>query len=143
MTGDLNTDRSKWKNPGPLLAEILRPKVLSDLTLPTPTIERLQRVIETGWMVNLLFRGPIGSGKTGAARIFMDAIGGYMTIDHSSETRPKLAKYIKDLLVIAVPIFALLTRPTLFRNMTKQPCLILSTGSAIAVSFSQQPMSRS
>jgi putative ATPase len=96
MTGDLNSDRSKWKSPGPLLAEILRPKALSDLTLPTPTIERLQRVIETGSMVNLLFHGPIGSGKTSAARIFIDAIGGYMTIDHSSETRPKLAKYIKD-----------------------------------------------
>ena len=66
----------RWKKPKPLLAEILRPKALSDLTLPTPTIERLQRVIESGSMVNMLFHGPLGSGKTSAAEIFMDAIGG-------------------------------------------------------------------
>src|ERR1700751_2117353 len=96
MISDVNSDVSQQKTRTPLLSEILRTRALSDLTLPTPTIERLQRVIETGSMVNLLFHGPVGSGKTSAARIFMDAIGGYMTIDRSSETRPNLAKYIKD-----------------------------------------------
>jgi replication-associated recombination protein RarA len=47
-------------------------------------------------MVNMLFHGPLGSGKTSAASIFMNAIGGDMTINRSSETRPNLAKYIED-----------------------------------------------
>ena len=81
MTSDVNIEsceRTLRKKPKPLLAEILRPQTLSDLTLPTPTIQRLQRVIESGSMVNMLFHGPLGSGKTSAAKIFMNAIGGYI-----------------------------------------------------------------
>jgi replication-associated recombination protein RarA len=91
MTGDRN-----MKNPRPLLSEILRPQALSDLTLPTLTIERLQRVIESGSMINMLFSGPPGSGKTSAAEIFMNAIGGSLTINRSSDTRGNLAKCIKE-----------------------------------------------
>ena len=67
MTGDVNIDCSQRKRPKPLVSEILRPQALSDLTLPTPTILRLQRVIESGSMVNMLFYGPPGSGKTSTA----------------------------------------------------------------------------
>ena len=98
MTGDVNIDCSQRKRPKPLVSEILRPQALSDLTLPTPTILRLQRVIESGSMVNMLFYGPPGSGKTSTARIFMNAIGGDMTINRSSETSPDIAKCIKDFL---------------------------------------------
>jgi DNA polymerase III delta prime subunit len=96
MTDTLNVDHSKWKKPRPLLSESLRPRALSDLTLPTPTIEGLQRIIESGSMVNLLFHGPIGSGKTSAAKIFMNAIGGCRTINRSSKTSPNLARYIRQ-----------------------------------------------
>jgi replication-associated recombination protein RarA len=57
------------KEPKPLLAEILRPQNLGDLTLPAHTIQRLERVIESGSMMNMLFYGPPGSGKTSAAEI--------------------------------------------------------------------------
>jgi replication-associated recombination protein RarA len=119
MISDVNNDVSQQKTRKPLLSEILRPQALSDLTLPMPTIERLQRVIESGSMVNMLFYGPPGSGKTGAAEIFMDAIGGCRTINRSSSRRANLAKYSRTLLHVAVPRFALLTRRTLFRNVTK------------------------
>ncbi len=92
MTGDVNIDFSQRKRPKPLVSEILRPQALSDLTLPTPTILRLQRVIESGSMVNMLFYGPPGSGKTSTARIFKNAIGGAKMINRSSETPPNLAK---------------------------------------------------
>jgi replication-associated recombination protein RarA len=90
MTGDRN-----MKNPRPLLSEILRPQALSDLTLPTPTIDRLQRVIESGSMMNMLFSGPPGSGKTSAAEIFMKGVGNSLTINRFSKTSPNLAKYIE------------------------------------------------
>jgi replication-associated recombination protein RarA len=96
MSDDVNVDFSQRESPKPLLSEILRPEALGDLTLPTLTIERLQRVIESGSKVNMLFYGPPGSGKTSAARIFMDAVGGSMTINRSSETRPNLAKYMEN-----------------------------------------------
>ena len=103
MTSDVNIDVSQrkkperlGKRPKPLVSEILRPTALSDLTLPMPTIHRLERVIESGAKVNMLFYGPPGSGKTSTARIFLNAIGGDMTINRSSETSPDLAKCIKD-----------------------------------------------
>jgi len=95
--GSCQQKRSKplRKEPKPLLAEILRPKKLGDLTLPAHTIQRLQRVIETGSMVNILFHGPSGSGKTSAATMLGKAIGGYRLVDRSSKTSPNLAKYIE------------------------------------------------
>jgi replication-associated recombination protein RarA len=94
---DVNIDVSQQKRPKPLLSEVLRPQILSDLTLPTPTIDLLQRVIDSRSMVNLLFYGPPGSGKTSTARIFINAIGGDTTIDRSSESSSDLVKCIKDL----------------------------------------------
>src|ERR1700719_3077630 len=84
--------------PKTLVSEILRPQALSDLTLPMSTIQRLQRVIESGSVLNMLLYGPPGSGKTSAARIFVNAIGGAMTVNRSSETPPDLAKYIKEVI---------------------------------------------
>jgi DNA polymerase III delta prime subunit len=95
MTTDFNGDRSNWKRPRPSLSEILRPEALTDLTLPMPTIERLQRGIETGSMPNLLFCGPLGSGKTSAANIFLNAIGWCSKINRASKTSPNLPKYLQ------------------------------------------------
>jgi replication-associated recombination protein RarA len=95
MTTAVNGDHSKWKHPRPSLSESLRPEALSDLTLPMPTIEGLERVIETGSMVNMLFYGPPGSGKTSAAKIFIHAIGG-RTINPASAGRANLAKRVEE-----------------------------------------------
>ena len=55
------------------LPEIMRPQTLGDLTLQTPTIERLQKMVETKSVMNMLFYGKIGTGKTSAARLFADS----------------------------------------------------------------------
>jgi replication-associated recombination protein RarA len=95
MISDVNSDVSQQETRKPLLSEILRPQALGDLTLPTQTIERLQRVLESGSMVNMLLYGPPGSGKTSAARIFVDANEG-CTIKRSSTRRANLAKRIEE-----------------------------------------------
>ena len=48
----------------------MRPQTLSDLILPTQIIERLQRMIETNSIMNMLFYGKVGTGKTSAACLF-------------------------------------------------------------------------
>jgi replication-associated recombination protein RarA len=55
------------------LPEIMRPQTLGDLTLPRPMIDRLQTMIETRAIMNMLFYGKIGTGKTSAARLFEDS----------------------------------------------------------------------
>ena len=92
---DVNIVCGKLETLKPLLSTIVRPQALSDLTLPKPTIQRLQRVIESGSWVNMMFFGPPGSGKTSAAKIVMKAIGRYMMIDCLSKTSPDLAHCIK------------------------------------------------
>ena len=72
---DVNIVCGKLETLKPLLSKIVRPQALSDLTLPKPTIQRLQRVIESGSWVNMMFYGPPGSGKTSAAKIVMNGIG--------------------------------------------------------------------
>jgi replication-associated recombination protein RarA len=93
-----DTER-KTRTLRPLLSEILRPRALSELILPMQTIHGLQRVLESGSMANMLFYGPPGTGKTSAARIFMNAVGGWLTINHSSKTTPDLVKHIKHGLI--------------------------------------------
>src|SRR6185437_4536615 len=55
--------------PKALLSELLRPQQLGDVTLPQKTIDRLQRMIDTDSIMNLLFYGAPGAGKTSAARL--------------------------------------------------------------------------
>jgi replication-associated recombination protein RarA len=57
------------------LSELLRPRQLGDLTLPQPIIDRLQRMIDTRIVMNMLFYGKPGLGKTSAARLIIDAVG--------------------------------------------------------------------
>jgi DNA polymerase III delta prime subunit len=73
-------DRSKLEQcheprnirPKQSLSEILRPQALGELTLPTAKIDRLQKMIETNSIMNMLFYGKVGTGKTSAARLFAD-----------------------------------------------------------------------
>lgn len=52
-----------------LLSDHLRPKKLTDLLLPERDIVRLQRIVASGNLPNMLFYGSPGRGKTSAARI--------------------------------------------------------------------------
>jgi len=56
------------------LSELLRPRQLGDLTLPQPIADRLQKMIDTRNVMNMLFYGKPGLGKTSAARVIIDAV---------------------------------------------------------------------
>ena len=62
------------------LPEIMRPQTLGDLTLPRPMIDRLQKMIETKAIMNMLFYGKVGTGKTSAARLFEDSADLYVFV---------------------------------------------------------------
>jgi replication-associated recombination protein RarA len=53
-----------------LLSEQLRPSRFDDLTLPTSLKMRLQKMYDTRNVMNMLFYGKPGTGKTTAAKIF-------------------------------------------------------------------------
>lgn len=55
----------------PLLSEELRPQSLFDLTLTPSVLASLQRSVTSGSILNYLFYGPPGVGKTSAARIIV------------------------------------------------------------------------
>jgi DNA polymerase III delta prime subunit len=68
-----------------LLSELLRAQQFGDLTLPQPQIDRLQRMVEEGSIMNMLFYGEPGLGKTSAARIFRQHYDVF-EVNGSSET---------------------------------------------------------
>jgi replication-associated recombination protein RarA len=53
-----------------LLSEQLRPSRFDDLTLPTSLKMRLEKMHDTRNVMNMLFYGKPGTGKTTAAKIF-------------------------------------------------------------------------
>ena len=55
-----------------LLSELLRPQQLGDLTLPQPDIDRLQKMVDNDQLMNMIFYGKPGLGKTSAAQIIME-----------------------------------------------------------------------
>jgi hypothetical protein len=73
--------------PKQLVSELLRPQQLGDLTLPQPIIDRLQRMIDSNSIMNMLFYGDAGLGKTSAARI----LGNSLNYSGSLLSLPKLA----------------------------------------------------
>jgi len=54
----------------PSVSELMRPQALSDLTLPMAEIERLEKMVETKSIMNMLLVGESGTGKTSAAYLF-------------------------------------------------------------------------
>jgi DNA polymerase III delta prime subunit len=52
-----------------LLSEVLRPRHLGDLTIPQRCVQRLQRMLDERNVMNMIFYGRAGTGKTSAARI--------------------------------------------------------------------------
>jgi replication-associated recombination protein RarA len=53
------------------LSELLRPTSLTDLVQPLDLIQRLDRMVKAGSLLNMLFYGQPGIGKTSAARIML------------------------------------------------------------------------
>jgi putative ATPase len=77
------------------LSELLRPQQLGDLTISQKDIERLQQMADSGNMMDLIFYGEPGTGKTSAARILIKATG----VDHPLEVNGSSASgidYIRD-----------------------------------------------
>jgi replication factor C small subunit len=70
------------------LSERLRPQTFGDLTLPAREIDRFQRMSDTKNLMNMLFYGSPGMGKTSAARIFLRSTDPMDTLrmDGSSQT---------------------------------------------------------
>jgi replication-associated recombination protein RarA len=63
---------TKLKTP---FSEMLRPQQLVDLSQPERVIDRLQRMVETRSLMNMLLHGELGTGKTSAARILINMLG--------------------------------------------------------------------
>jgi replication factor C small subunit len=78
-----------------LLSERLRPRTLSDLTLSGDVIEKLQRMLDKKAPMNMILRGPSGTGKTSAARIMLERWEAHdkLVIDGAKETG---VNYIRD-----------------------------------------------
>ena len=65
----------------PLFSEILRPRQLSDLALPQRDIDNLERMVEARAIMNLLFYGKSGTGKTSAARVILSTLSPHASIE--------------------------------------------------------------
>lgn len=57
-----------------LLSEKLRPEEISDLMQRTELVRRFERMVESGSIMNMLFYGDPGIGKTSAARVLLKTI---------------------------------------------------------------------
>jgi replication-associated recombination protein RarA len=57
-----------------LFSEKMRPQKLQDLTIRQAYIDKLQRMVDEKSVMNMLFYGRAGTGKTSAARILLTAI---------------------------------------------------------------------
>ena len=56
-----------------LISETLRPKKFDELVLDKQVIEKLQKMYTSRNVMNMIFYGKPGSGKTSAAKIFIDS----------------------------------------------------------------------
>lgn len=56
-----------------LLSEVLRPTTFNEITIPDEIKKRLIRMSETGNVMNMLFYGKPGTGKTSMGKLFTDS----------------------------------------------------------------------
>jgi replication factor C subunit 3/5 len=84
------------KTRAPLFSDLMRPRQLGDLTLPKKDIARLQLMADTKSVMNMLFYGGPGQGKTSAARISMKSFPqGAIEIDGAKTTGVDLIKRVE------------------------------------------------
>ena len=78
----------------PLFSEILRPRQLTDLALPQKEIDHLTQMVASGSIMNLLFQGKCGTGKTSTARVICSIFSprSYTEMDGSSLKRPECVR---------------------------------------------------
>lgn len=70
-----------------LFSEILRPTEFADLIQPVATVRRFERMASDGNVMNMLFYGKPGTGKTSAARLLLTkADADFIVINGSMET---------------------------------------------------------
>ena len=65
----------------PLFSEILRPRQISDLALPRRDIDQLEEMVAAKAIMNLLFHGKNGTGKTSAARSISSSLSPRASIE--------------------------------------------------------------
>ena len=91
----------------PLFSEILRPCQLSDLTLPQPDIDKLEQMVASRAIMNLLFYGKTGSGKTSAARVILSILAPHSSteIDGSLLTGADYVReHVRAICLLRVPL---------------------------------------
>jgi len=89
-----------------LLSELLRPQQLSDLTLPQKEIDRLQKMIDSGNIMNMIFYGPPGLGKTSAARVIGDTANvTFVEVNAASILGPKDLRRDMEGFATSMPMF--------------------------------------
>jgi replication-associated recombination protein RarA len=79
---------SEYSRPSQPLFELLRPQHVNELLLPQEIIDRLRRMIDAGAIMNMVFHGKPGRGKTSAARVISKEIDAD-TIEVSASTGSK------------------------------------------------------
>ena len=79
------------------LSEVLRPTELADLIQPQHIIDSLQRMIEKGRILNMLFYGRPGVGKTSAAKIICAKLKAHVwEVNGSTQTGIETVRDIQE-----------------------------------------------
>ena len=78
----------------PLFSEVLRPRQLTDLALPQKDIDHLTQMVASGSIMNLLFHGKCGTGKTSTARVICSIFSprSYTEMDGASLKKPECVR---------------------------------------------------
>jgi replication factor C small subunit len=88
--------------PRPLLSELLRPQTIDQLMLPEWRIQQLQGCVARGEIPNLLLYGPPGVGKTSAALILAEAVGGDDSLELTAASTVSSQQLVDDLQEYAI-----------------------------------------
>lgn len=88
-----------------LISELLRPTTFADLAIPVETSKKLQRMFDSGEVMNMLFWGMPGTGKTSAAKIF--ELGNYdvLMLNGSKENGIKEVRNTIERFATAVSLY--------------------------------------
>jgi replication factor C small subunit len=88
-----NTNFTNTRSNISSFSEFLRPRTLDELTLPIETIKRLQAMIDSQNVMNMIFYGSPGTGKTTCANIIVNSAEfDFIFINASLQTRVNVVK---------------------------------------------------